>query len=141
MAIKGKFLTKRIRKTYCKYENCGRELLTRSSNKQYCRKHREIICKETRKLASESRKSSYIRTEKSISPRDIVREKRNCLKCGEKFSSLSTHNRVCYDCSVVNERCKEGHSIHFGDFGVDFRECEEITQISLNCSDWIPYIK
>ena len=33
-----------------------------------------------------------------------LRQKRICLKCGEKFSSKGPYNRVCDKCSSVNER-------------------------------------
>mgnify|MGYP003961919351 FL=1 len=33
-----------------------------------------------------------------------LRQKRVCLKCGEKFPSKGPYNRVCDKCSSVNER-------------------------------------
>ncbi len=33
-----------------------------------------------------------------------LRQKRMCLKCGEKFPSKGPYNRICDKCSSVNER-------------------------------------
>ncbi len=33
-----------------------------------------------------------------------LKQKRVCLKCGEKFPSKGPYNRVCDKCSSVNER-------------------------------------
>ncbi len=34
----------------------------------------------------------------------VSKQKRMCLKCGEKFPSKGPYNRVCDKCSSVNER-------------------------------------
>ena len=33
-----------------------------------------------------------------------LKQKRSCLKCGEKFPSKGPYNRVCDKCSSMNER-------------------------------------
>ncbi len=33
-----------------------------------------------------------------------LRQKRICLKCGEKFHSKGPYNRICDKCSSMNER-------------------------------------
>lgn len=33
-----------------------------------------------------------------------LKQKRICLKCGEKFASKGPYNRVCDKCSSMNER-------------------------------------
>ena len=33
-----------------------------------------------------------------------LRQKRMCLKCGEKFHSKGPYNRICEKCSLMNER-------------------------------------
>ncbi len=33
-----------------------------------------------------------------------LRQKRICLKCGEKFHSKGPYNRICDKCSLMNER-------------------------------------
>jgi phage FluMu protein Com len=32
--------------------------------------------------------------------------KRSCLKCNKLFESISSGNRLCYECKRVNERVK-----------------------------------
>ncbi len=34
----------------------------------------------------------------------VLRQKRICLKCGEKFPSKGPYNRLCDKCSSMNER-------------------------------------
>ena len=44
-------------------------------------------------------------TSKEASTKVIsIKQKRVCLKCGEKFPSKGPYNRVCDKCSSMNER-------------------------------------
>ncbi len=35
---------------------------------------------------------------------DVITSKRTCLKCGRKFNSLHKYNRICDNCTVINDR-------------------------------------
>ena len=41
---------------------------------------------------------------KGTSKETSLKQKRSCLKCGEKFPSKGPYNRVCDKCSSMNER-------------------------------------
>ncbi len=38
------------------------------------------------------------------------KKKRLCLKCGEKFLSERPYNRICEECSLINEEIAFAHS-------------------------------
>ena len=122
MVLKGKFLTKKIRKVNCTYDGCGRELLTRSSNKQYCSKHSKIVTERNISIGSKRRRSVYMK--KSIY-NVVSKSKKFCLKCDKKFDSLSKYNKICPSCSNENSISKEGCKIHFDSFGINYNELVE----------------
>ncbi len=52
-----------------------------------------------------SRRMKLKGTSKEASTKVIsLKQKRVCLKCGEKFPSKGSYNRVCDKCSSMNER-------------------------------------
>ncbi len=40
----------------------------------------------------------------TITARAVLKKKRACLKCGQKFLSKGPYNRLCDKCSLSNER-------------------------------------
>ncbi len=40
----------------------------------------------------------------TITARSVLKKKRACLKCGQKFLSKGPYNRLCDKCSLSNER-------------------------------------
>ncbi len=55
---------------------------------------------KTNRKKMELKNTSEEASTKAISSK----QKRVCLKCGEKFPSKGPHNRVCDKCSSMNER-------------------------------------
>lgn len=41
----------------------------------------------------------------------VLKKKRVCLKCGEKFLSKSPYNRVCDKCASMNERLSSNEKV------------------------------
>ena len=47
------------------------------------------------------------------SPVSRLHKKRLCLKCGGKFPSEGTHNRICVKCILINDRIlKDTYSLN-----------------------------
>jgi len=52
-----------------------------------------------------SKKMKLKDTNKGGSTKEVgLRQKRTCLKCGEKFPSKGPYNRICDKCGAINER-------------------------------------
>jgi hypothetical protein len=103
---KKRFLKRPIYKKPCNYAGCNKVIHTRSFNRKFCYRHGPNFKYKISKLSKEKRKlanSPYTK---------VVQQVRKCLKCNNKFDSISYYNRICNSCNIENESIKSAKSFH-----------------------------
>ncbi len=117
------FLKRPIYKIPCKEEGCNTVIHTRSFNRKKCHKH-SINSRYKYKVNKRSQdKIKDMQSPYTIKPQ----KKRDCLKCGKKFESLSDSNRICVKCNSENDSLKGSMPFHgwhltmSNDFGAAIR--------------------
>lgn len=75
----------------------------KEKNRRYQEKYRKANPKKGRDVVLK-RQSIATTSLKHLAKHVAKKYKRNCLKCGKKFTGVGAYNRICESCTVENSR-------------------------------------